>query len=140
MDLFDIKIESDTLIQLRHIEASTTTTISSSSSTGNQSLAMNSKNISSTSPIGSNSIGQLGGGRGSRNLNMIGSGTTRPGITPLSSTRRSNTEYLADVDFGDNMGVVDGIERRRRSASSPGPEPPGRVARLRGLTISEIGT
>ena len=30
-------------------------------------------------------------------------------------------------------------EARRRSASSPGPEPPGRVTRTRGLTISEMG-
>lgn len=30
-------------------------------------------------------------------------------------------------------------EYRRRSASSPGPEPPGRSIRTRGLTISEMG-
>lgn len=36
----------------------------------------------------------------------------------------------------------DGEEReaRRRSASSPGPEPPGRIARTRGSTISEMGS
>jgi len=30
-------------------------------------------------------------------------------------------------------------EARRRSASSPGPEPPGRMTRTRGLTVSEMG-
>jgi hypothetical protein len=31
------------------------------------------------------------------------------------------------------------LDIRRRSASSPGPQPPGRIQRMRGLTISEMG-
>jgi hypothetical protein len=38
-------------------------------------------------------------------------------------------------DSREGLGLLD---IRRRSASSPGPEPPGRVRRMRGLTISEM--
>jgi rapamycin-insensitive companion of mTOR len=38
-------------------------------------------------------------------------------------------------DAREALGLLD---IRRRSASSPGPEPPGRVTRMRGLTISEM--
>lgn len=97
MDLFDIQLESDTLIQLRHIES------------------------------GLSSVG------GSRLARPHSESSPRPmGRSPM---RRVKTEVVQEADE-EILGDV--YEKRRRSASSPGPEPPGRVARLRGLTVSEL--
>ncbi len=48
---------------------------------------------------------------------------------------------LASYSFPKVIQTSDGEEHeaRRRSASSPGPEPPGRMTRARGLTVSEMG-
>ena len=72
LDLFDVPFESDTLLQLCHIELA-----------------------SYASP------------RSTQNDDQVGNGTEEN-------------------------------EARRRSASSPGPEPPGRLTRTRGLTVSDM--
>jgi rapamycin-insensitive companion of mTOR len=102
MDLFDVKIEPDTLIQLRHLENPTSAPL--------------------LSPMKRLALGQPD------------ASSAGPRLSPLSPMRRVQTEVLADED---DLDAHEG--RRRRSASSPGPEPPGRLGRARGLTISEVG-
>ena len=96
LDLFEIGIEMDTLIQLRHIEASLN------------------QRTQDRPPL-------------------------PPPLPPMSRSHGGDSPRSAFSPVRHQTEELDRNERRRRSASSPGPEPPGRVARLRGLTISEVG-
>jgi hypothetical protein len=61
--------------------------------------------------------------------------STRRGQDQEQEQDDEEEEEEEQINTRESLGFLD---IRRRSASSPGPEPPGRFRRMRGLTISEM--